>query len=287
MQRLSADEISDLFLTACRAELHALKPGNVHIYAGGHDMELEHFEESAQAAAPWIAVETLKVGERILRAVETSMAAADCNTNLGILLLCAPLAAAAELASDAPLQARLVKVLEGLDDNDAKAVFAAIRRAAPGGLGKAPEQDVSAAPTASLLESMRLAADRDRIANAYVTKFADIFDFGLPTLAAAQRRTTSVPLAVTTLHMAFLAQHPDSHIARKYGQRTAEQVAMEAADLEQYWSPVAQAETLEPLLAFDAELKARGLNPGTTADFVVATLFAAALDRRFAASDGA
>jgi len=30
---------------------------------------------------------------------------------------------------------------------------------------------------------------------------------------------------------------------------------------------------LEPLLAFDAALKRDGLNPGTSADFTVATLF--------------
>jgi triphosphoribosyl-dephospho-CoA synthase len=33
-----------------------------------------------------------------------------------------------------------------------------------------------------------------------------------------------------------------------------------------------------PLMAFDAALKERGLNPGTSADLTVATLFAAALE---------
>ncbi len=38
------------------------------------------------------------------------------------------------------------------------------------------------------------------------------------------------------------------------------------------------AKTLEPdLLAFDRSLKARGLNPGTSADLTVTTLFAASL----------
>ncbi|MGH6743140.1 MAG: triphosphoribosyl-dephospho-CoA synthase [Bradyrhizobium sp.] len=34
------------------------------------------------------------------------------------------------------------------------------------------------------------------------------------------------------------------------------------------------------MLAFDAALKKRNLNPGTTADFVVATLFAASICER-------
>ncbi len=53
-------------------------------------MELEQFEASAVAAAPFLAAAGEKVGDRILRAVEASFAAAGCNTNLGILLLCAP-----------------------------------------------------------------------------------------------------------------------------------------------------------------------------------------------------
>lgn len=285
MPGLSEQEISGLFLAACRAELHALKPGNVHIYADGHDMELAHFEESAQAAAPAIADASLKVGERILRATEASLTAVACNANLGILLLTAPLAAAAQSPGPGSLRARLKNVLAGLDADDAAAVFTAIRKANPGGLGSAPEQDVAAPPTGGLLHAMALAAQRDRIANAYVTDFADIFDFGLPTLVAAQRAAAEPALAITTLHMAYLSQYPDSHIARKYGQRTAEKVTMQAGELEAFWCPVAHAEALEPLLAFDADLKARGLNPGTSADFVVGTLFAAAIGGRFAPSD--
>ncbi len=84
------------FGAACRAELQALKPGNVHVHAPGHGMTVEDFERSAEAAAPWVAAPGLGVGERVLRAVESTRAACGQNTNLGILLLAAPLAAAAE-----------------------------------------------------------------------------------------------------------------------------------------------------------------------------------------------
>ena len=60
--------------------------------AGAWDGRLRNFEEAAAAAAPFIADPSLKIGARIRRAVEASFAAAGCNTNLGILLLCAPLA---------------------------------------------------------------------------------------------------------------------------------------------------------------------------------------------------
>ena len=125
MPRLSEGRIAELFLAACRAELAALKPGNVHVHAGGHGMEVAQFEVSAEAAAPWVAASEAKVGTRVLRAVEASLAAAGCNTNLGILLLCAPLAAAAELPRDEALRERLREVLNSMDEEDAAAVFAA------------------------------------------------------------------------------------------------------------------------------------------------------------------
>lgn len=287
MSRLSEADVRGAFLGACRAELQALKPGNVHVHAGGHGMEAAQFEASAEAAAPFVAAESLKVGERILRAVEASLAAAGCNTNLGILLLTAPLAAAAQAPGSGPLRARLAAVLAALDAADAHAVFEAIRRANPGGLGAAPEADVAAPPAIGLLEAMALAADRDRIARAYVSDFDDIFTFGLPELARVQCETGDASLAVTTLHMAYLAQYADSHVARKFGHDAAEAVRAEASALRPSWDPVARPGTFADLLAFDADLKAQGLNPGTSADFVVGTLFAAAISARMDRPGGA
>ena len=280
MPGLSDAETRELFLAACRAELSALKPGNVHVHAGGHGMEPAQFEAGAVAAAPWIAAPKLKVGERVLRGVEASFAAAGCNTNLGILLLAAPLAAAAQMAAGGDLRTRLRSVLADLDGGDAAAVFAAIRHASPGGLGEAPEQDVAAPPTVGLLDAMALAAGRDRIARAYVTDFEEVFAFGLPALARVRRNTTDSAFVVTTLHMAYLAQLPDSHIVRKFGSAIAGEVRDEARRQKQLWDPVASPKSFADLLAFDADLKRRHLNPGTTADFVVATLFAGSIRDR-------
>jgi triphosphoribosyl-dephospho-CoA synthase len=287
MPRLSEDETRDLFLAACRAELHALKPGNVHVHAGGHGMELRQFEASAEAAAPFIAAARLKVGERVLRAVEATLAAAGCNTNLGILLLSGPLAAAAQAPPTGGYRDRVGRVLASLDDEDAAAVFEAIRRANPGGIGSVPDQDVALSPTVGLRRAMALAADRDRVARAYVTDFEEVFEFGLPALERARRQAADSALMVTTLHMAYLARAPDSHIARKFGGATAEEVRAEARRLKMLWDPVATSDTFEALLAFDAELKRRSLNPGTTADFVVATIFAASICGRLGMSSHA
>lgn len=280
MTALAEPVIRAAFLSACRAELDALKPGNVHVHRAGHGMVVEDFETAAEAAGPWIAAPGLGVGARINQAVAAAMAAAGCNTNLGILLLCVPLAAAALLDLPAMLKQRTARVLAGLDVDDAREVFTAIRRANPGGLGTTDAQDVASAPTIPLLDAMRLAADRDRIARAYVTGFAEVFEFGLPALTAARRATKTEPHAITHLHMAFLAAAPDSHIARKSGMPVAEQVRRQAEALTHHIAKAEPMAATADLHAFDRELKERRLNPGTTADFVVATLFAAALEAK-------
>lgn len=279
---LTRDEIQGAFLAACHAELNALKPGNVHKFAAGHGMDIAHFERAAAAAAPFIADPNLSVGERILRATEASFAATGLNTNLGIVLLCVPLAkAAAETDVGTGLRRRLAVILSTLTEDDADDAFAAIRLANPAGLGKVDKGDVSASNSRmTLIEAMHLAKDRDRIAHAYVTAFEDIFDFALPALEDARRLAERDDLAVTTLHMTLLSEFADSHIARKFGPDVALSVRDEARHLSPQWTPAVTSNSLNILTNFDSQLKSRGLNPGTTADFVVATLFAADLSRR-------
>lgn len=292
------------FIAACRAELAALKPGNVHAHAGGHTMEVADFEKSAVAAAPAIADPGLGVGARILGAVTATWAEVGTNTNLGIVLLCAPLAKAAEQLSSVSAQTppsvhpapparaegenlrhALRSVLDDLTIEDAAGAFAAIAKANPAGLGRADAGDVAAPATMTLREAMALAAGRDRIALAYGTGYADIFDFALPAYERARRLAATPDLAVTTLHMSLLAALPDSHIARKHGPEAAIAVQRDAKALLPALTPVATAENLPALLSFDAGLKARRLNPGTTADFVVATVFASLLTTEIAGRD--
>ncbi|GJE27415.1 triphosphoribosyl-dephospho-CoA synthase [Methylobacterium organophilum] len=266
--------IADLFRAACLAELDALKPGNVHAYAAGHRMEVDDFVTSAAVAAPPLAEAGAAVGRRVRGAVEATMAAVGQNTNLGILLLCAPLAAAAESAR--PLAQALRGVLGGLDARDGAEVFAAILAANPGGLGRAAGHDV-AGPAPPLAEAMAEAAPRDRIARAYVTGFEDLFAIGLPALAAARAKGLAPPWSTTAIHLAFLTGVPDSHIARKFGPERAESVRAEAAAALGALTPGEAAR--DTLLAHDRRLKEAGLNPGTSADFTVATLFLDALLR--------
>lgn len=285
---LTQIDIVDAFHSACEAELQALKPGNVHVFAPGHDMDISHFRRAAHAAAPHLADPQRSIGARILGAVEASLAAADCNTNLGIILLCAPLAAAAQRRTvGQDLQSRLVTSLADLGPSDADQIFAAIRLANPGGLGAPDKGDVNkSVANLSVHDAMQLAADYDRIAAAYVSNFADLFTHHLPALNNARDVVgdgssplpAAAPRVVTTLYMRMLADFPDSHIGRKYGAATARAVQEQARAMQPHWSPVFDPTKNHPaLLEWDGVLKEKGLNPGTTADFVVATLLAHAI----------
>ena len=269
------NRVAAAYVQACLAELEAPKPGNVHRFAPGHGMSLSDFARSAEASAGPIAARGARVGIRIREAVAATLSAAGQNTNLGIILLCAPLAAAMEI-ENVGLRGALARVLESLDRADAADAFAAIAAANPGGLGRAARHDVNAPATATLREAMAEAADRDRIARQYVTDYEDIFALGLPALASAGRRRSDPRWSTLAVYLTFLAAIPDTHILRKHGEATAEAIRREAADWRDALAAAHDPAGLtERLLTWDAALKSRGINPGTSADLTVATLFAA------------
>ena len=260
---------------ACIEELEAPKPGNVSFASAGHGMTAADFVASARCTADVLGAPGLALGERVLGSIEATHAAAGCNTNLGIVLLCAPLAQAAlSQEPGRPFRTGLARVLAAAGVEDTERVFAAIRLAGPAGLGECGRHDVRAPAIAPLLEVMREAEDRDRIARQYARCFEDVFDVGLPALIESRSKWPR-ELAVAALYLTFLARFKDSHIERKLGAVTAETVRLEAQALSGSLGPSRPfAESFEDLADFDRSLKSRGVNPGTSADLTVATLLA-------------
>ncbi len=100
------------------------------------DASYEDFLASAAAIGPVFAESGSEpLGCSIRRAVEATVRHTRSNTNLGIVLLLAPLARAARMAGERPLRDRLAAVLAATTVADARETFAAIRLANPGGLG--------------------------------------------------------------------------------------------------------------------------------------------------------
>jgi triphosphoribosyl-dephospho-CoA synthase len=270
------------FLWACELDVAARKPGNVSAASAGHGMEAALFVASARAAAPALCRPGARVGGRIEQAVRATREVAGCNTNLGIVLLCAPLAAAAERGAGESVRAlrhAVEAVLEDLDLADSAAAFRAIVLAAPAGLGSAAEQDVSAPPSVGLRAAMALAAGRDHVARQYAQGFADLFDPALAWFVSGGRRTgTFDPVrAIQRVYLESLARWPDSHIVRKHGPAASHTVMQEA----QAWARRARVHAdldADPAFAgWDESLKQRGLNPGTSADVAVAVAMLHAL----------
>jgi triphosphoribosyl-dephospho-CoA synthase len=271
---LLSGQVAAAFEWACRAELDAPKPGNVHVLSAGHGMTVEQFVRSAEAAAGPLSVSATPVGARILGAVEATFARVGVNTNLGIILLCAPLAAAAE-AANADLRKAVAEILRNLDKTDAELAFRAIVRAAPAGLGRSLRYDVFEPATVSLRQAMSEAADRDRIARQYASDFADVFEVGLPILEAAMPGEPDPKWATLLTYLKFLSAFPDSHVARKLGLGVANDLMQKAVMFQaRLRSAPHPRRLLTELLAWDATLKSEGINPGTSADLTVATLFA-------------
>lgn len=274
---LGQHQIMAAYSDACRMEIEALKPGNVHRFAEGHRMTARQFIESADVTASPVSTSGASVGQRILNAVTATKARVGTNTNLGILLLCGPLAKAAE--REESLSEAIREVLQTLDDRDARDVFAAITLANPGGLGEVDEHDVSEPPKVSLLQAMREAAHRDMIAKQYATEFADILGGGLAEYQQAIAAGEQGMWPTVFVYMFFLARFPDSHIARKHGSIIAEDIRSQAAEIRLFLEETKSPDRRQQVLMdFDTALKSRDINPGTSADLTVATLFAANLN---------
>lgn len=265
--------LAHAFKSACLAEIEALKPGNVHIFADGHGMVVQDFIRSAEAASVAIAQPGITVGQRIFDALDATWNVVGCNTNLGVILLCAPMIQAATNSTEPDFRKSLQLVLQNLTLNDAKLAFKAISKAAPAGLGEVAQHDVHQPPTVTLLEAMQTAQQHDLIAKQYANGFADIFDIGYIRYMDAMQRWHSPAWAATAVYLAFMSTYPDSHIERKYGEVAARLVQQEAKAYEQTLLAQENPKTCQSgLLKFDADLKARGINPGISADLTVATL---------------
>jgi triphosphoribosyl-dephospho-CoA synthase len=272
--------VSALATLACLLEASAPKPGNVAPGRPFRDMTYEDFLSSAVAIGPVLAQAGQRpLGETMRDAVRASRRWTGANTNLGLVLLLTPLARAALAGLAGSLRDRLRAVLAATTTIDAAETYTAIREAHPGGLGRAPEQDVATAPTVGLVEAMALATARDSIAAEYGSGFALCFETGAPALRTARGADLTWPDAVTETFLALLAARADTLIERKLGPAVAEAVTARARDIVRIGGVRSEAGRTA-LAAFDADLRDahNSRNPGTTADLTAAAIFVVLLE---------
>ena len=285
---------SYLATLACHLEVTAPKPGNVHRGADFEDVGLNDFLTSAVILGESLERNTsMTLGHTIFDCVDRNRVVVGSNTNLGIILLLAPLVKVAQQEPGREITPTLIEqYLQSLDGQDGRLTLEAIALAKPGGLGTAAEMDVNQDhQEVDLLDAMRVAEQRDAVARMFVSGFADVFGQGLEWLEQGRRLFPELSQANVYTHVRWMAEEPDSLIARKCGadvaansQRMARQAidclatgsantaASESERIEEFWRKVGE---LDFWLRSDGHRR----NPGTTADLVTATLFVALYNR--------
>jgi len=265
-------QLENWIYLACLMEATARKPGNVHPEASFPDLNYADFVKSAAVIAPILAdIESHKIGFFIKECLCETQKVISSNSNLGMVLLLAPLAA---VPSEKTIAEGIHEVLQQLTIQDAKEVYEAIRIANPGGLGKTEAEDVATEPTGRLRDAMCLAAAHDSVASEYVNDFCITIGTAAPALQAFWNQCSNWEEAVIRLQLRLMSDFPDTLIARKCGIEEAQQSAV-------YASEVLQADRFNSSLSqFDSWLRLKGnqRNPGTTADLIVAALFVAQRD---------
>lgn len=260
---------------ACLWEVAAAKPGNVHRSADFDDLTFVDFAASAVVIGPALerAAGGARLGETVLSAVEATRQAVGTNTNLGTILLFAPLAKA---PASMPLPQGVAAVLGGLNADDARRVYQAIRLARPGGLGSVDQADIAGEPPGDLLAAMRLAADRDLVARQYAEGFQQVLGLVVPWLQEGLIRGWALSDCIVNAHLRLMSRFPDSLIARKCGREIAGRSMAWAASILASGGPGDEAYE-RGLADLDFWLRAdcHRRNPGTSADLIAAGLFAA------------
>lgn len=243
------------------------KPGNIDRCHDYDDTRLDHFLASAVLARPvFTAVEAghLSIGEAMRDAVARTNMHNGGNTHFGAFLLLIPLLAgrgttgAAELVhtttvADAVLfyeafgltQVR-VRSEDPMDVND------------PASVQRLIEDQIT------MYDVMAYSAPHDMVAREWTNGFA-LTRQAADMLLHGNGGVRAIP----AMFLALMAGHPDTFIAKKFDEATAEQVMYKAREV---------LDGRRGLAEFDEECIRAGINPGSLADICIAGIFTALLE---------
>lgn len=284
------------------------KPGNVHRTADLKGMTFEHFIASSIAIGPVlldVAKKGFRAGKGEIKTVGIGVGGAiksaigntmkwqrDGNTNLGIVLLLTPLAAAAgmTLAKEGKIQMKKLRtnlscVLKSTTPEDALNVYDAILIANPEGLGKVDELDLKNKASKkkikeeriSLYEIMAISSGWDNISKEWVTDMQITFEFGYPLVRKLYGRTKNMNTTTVQSFLEILSKYPDTYVRRIHGKKIAEKVSEKARAITEKGGMLTSAGRVL-IKKFDEELRKKSINPGTTADLTSSSLMLAILD---------
>jgi triphosphoribosyl-dephospho-CoA synthase len=260
------------------------KPGNVDRTHDFTDTRYEHFLASSVAVYPVLSEAAARgsrneqgVGELIRKGVEESlMWQSGGNTHFGALLLLVPLAMAAgacERSNAEEIKRKATEIMLNTSMGDAIEVYTAFPKAKVKVRRDVPELDVMKEASIneirekklSLYAILTISASYDLISRELVGGFEKTFEYAaLINDLAKEKRINDT---ITHAYLRLLADEEDTFIKMKFGPEKSAYVQQRAQRI------VTRGYKREEIEKFDSELIREGLNPGSTADIIVAALF--------------
>lgn len=287
---MESKEIAKLAQIASVLEVSGYpKPGNVHRTRNFDDMVFEDFiisgvvigetirEATTQAKSINDNYESAELGRFILEAVKETDKWIANNTNLGIMMMCVPIACSAAISNSFDeIQSNVGILMDNTTVDDAVNLYDAINIADAGGMGDQEEFDVMSekakdelrANNQTMFDVLKISAGWDRLANELTSSMPVCFDIGFPTFN--ELKSESINKATVLTFLTILSQIPDTLISRKYGDEVAQSVSDKVKELLTFKD---DDDFLDKLNEFDDYLYENKFNPGTTADLTAASIF--------------
>jgi len=260
------------------------KPGNIDRDHDYTDTRYEHFLASAVGVYPILekaAKSKSGVGSFIHQAVlESARWQSGGNTHFGAFCLLMPLVMAGGACEDTVcLRKRAARVVKETSVEDAVEFYRAFSDAK---VRVKPVDDLDLSDGASvdkikeqgltLFDMMEMSAGYDIIAEEWVKGFPKTFECSR--LIREKIKAHGINDAVVLTFMEMLARYKDTFIRTKFDSKKAEEVSMRAAEILNNGRGNLDI-LMEKIHAFDRELLDEGVNPGSTADIIIAGLFVA------------
>lgn len=271
------------------------KPGNVDRDHNYPDTHFEHFIASAVSVYP-VLKEASKnrdgIGKYIHKAVvESAKWQSGGNTHFGAFILLIPLVMAAGKLScridGTPgifpdLRAQLHELVRNTTVDDSVELYQAFEAAGvkvkhvndldladPYSIGKIKSKQIT------LFQLMEIASSRDMIAREWIWDYRLTFTCAESILKKYE--TLKINDVVVWTFLETLSENPDSFIETKFDRTLAQEVSAEAKKIVESINNSGFENTKYIIYRFDEQLIRAQINPGSTADIIIAGLFTAML----------
>ncbi|MEM2925067.1 MAG: triphosphoribosyl-dephospho-CoA synthase [Methanocellales archaeon] len=252
------------------------KPGNVDREHDYRDTRYEHFLASAVGAYPVFeqaARSKNGVGALIRSAVEESAKwHRGGNTHFGAFTLLIPLIMSAGMSgSQVELKQNAVQLVRNTTSKDAIEFYKAfssvkvrVRQVDYLDVNNPSSIKIIEEKNLSLYEVMKLSCNRDLIAEEWCKGFPRSFNGAL--LLNKKTKEGNINDAIVQVYLQMLSEEPDTFIEIKFGKEKALWVSQMASLV---------LKNKEQIKQFDEQLIHEGINPGSTADIIAASIFIA------------